>query len=232
MVGLALVAAFAFAALAGSATAAGPVFYTKAAIGEAGKAVSFSGTLGPAFLEGKGGTKITCKAGKASGEATGATTTENNVTEFTGCETSGVPCENSGAGIIDTKVLKGTLGNVVAGKTPGVRLFSQAGGRGASLAEFTCAGGSIAVNVVGSVIGSTTGAAGKTPAEGKFGASMGLVFAESKGIQKYTKFVAGEGEAGEEQLESSVGGAAFEKSGQSVSAKLVSNPKSNLNTTL
>jgi hypothetical protein len=222
----------AFAALASTASAAQPVFYTKAAIGEVAKAVSFTGTLGPAFLEGKGGTKITCTAGTATGEATSATEGKNGVTTFTGCETSGVPCENAGAGTIKTKTLKGELGNVVAGKTPGLRLFNEALGRGASLAEFTCAGGSIAVNVIGSVIGSISGAAGKTPAEGKFAASNSLVFAESKGIQKYTKFVAGEGEAGEEQLESSVGGAAFEKSGQSVTAKLTSVPKENLNTTL
>jgi hypothetical protein len=163
---------------------------------------------------------------------TGATTTENDITKFTGCETSGVPCENAAAGEIDTNTLKGTLGNVVANKTPGIRLFSQSGGRGAELAKFTCAGGTVAVSVKGSVIGSLTGASGKTPAEGKFASSNKLTFQESKGKQKYNKFIAGEGEAGEEQLESSVGGVPFEMSGQSVTATLKSVPVSNLGITL
>jgi hypothetical protein len=231
LTGLALVAALALVAVS-SATAAQPVFYTKAAIGEVAKPVPFTGTLGAAFLEGKGGTKITCKAGTATGEATSATEGENGVTTFTGCESSGFPCENAGAGTIKTNVLKGVLGNVVAGKTPGLRLFPQSGGRGGELAAFTCASGAIAVKVKGSVIGSLSGASGKTPAEGKFAASAKLTFAETKGIQKYTKFVAGEGEAGEEQLESSIGGAEYEKSGQSVIATLKSVPASNLGFTL
>jgi hypothetical protein len=230
-VGVALVAALVLVAVS-SASAAQPVFYTKAAVGTVAPPVSFTGTLGAAFLEGKAGTKITCKAGTATGEVTGETTGENGKTTFTGCESSGFPCENAGAGVIETKVLKGSLGNVVAAKTPGLRLYPQVGGRGASLAEFSCASGAIAVNVKGSVIGSLTGASGKSPAEGKFAASATLAFAESKGIQKYTKFVAGEGEGGEEQLEASIGGAGYEKSGQSVNAKLVSVPASNLGYTL
>jgi hypothetical protein len=231
MVALALVAVSAMAALASSASAATPEFYSKATIGTTVPAVPISGTLGAAFLEAKAGTKITCKAGTAVGEVTGAQTTVNNVTTFTGCESSGFPCENAGAGVIDTVTLQGTLGNVVAAKTPGLRLFPQTGGRGATLAEFSCAGGAVKVTVKGSVIGSLTGASGKTPAEGKLAASSTLAFAESKGIQKYTKFIAGEGEAGEEQLESNTG-AGFEKSGQSVSVKLVSKPASNLGLTL
>jgi len=232
LVALALVAVFAMTALAASASAATPEFYTKATVGTTAPAVPFTGVLGAAFLEGKSGTKITCKAGSATGEATGPQETKNNKTTFTGCESSGFPCENAGAGTITTVTLAGTLGNVVAAKTPGIRLFSQSGGRGASLANFTCAGGAIAVEVKGSVIGSLTGASGKNAAEGKFAATDTLAFAESKGIQKYTKFIAGEGEAGTEQLESSVGGAPFEPSGQSVSVKLTSVPKSNLGITL
>jgi len=232
MVGLALVAAFAFAALAGTASANQPEQYTKTVIGQVAQDVSFTGTLGAAFLEGKSGTKITCTAGTATGETNGPTKTANNVTKFTGCETGGVECHNAGANEIVTKKLAGTLGNVVAKKTPGVRLFDEVEGKGGKLAEFSCAGGAVAVIVRGSVIGSLSGASGTSAATGKFAASNKLTFAETAGIQKYTKFVAGEGEAGEEQLESSVGGGAFEKSGQSVIATLVSVPKSNLNTTL
>jgi len=232
MVALALVAVFAMSVAASSAGAAQPVFYTKAAIGSVAAAVPFTGTLGAAFLEAKSKTKITCTAGTATGEATGETTTENNATTFTGCQTSELPCENAGAGTIKTVTLKGVLGNVVAAKTPAIRLFSQSGGKGASLAEFTCAGGAVKIAVTGSVIGSLTGASGKTPAEGKFAASDKLTFAEAAGIQKYTKFVAGEGEAGTEQLSSSTNGGTPELSGQSVIVTLKSTPASNLGFTL
>jgi hypothetical protein len=229
---LAVIGVLALTALASSASAAQPVFFTKAAVGTTAPPVPFTGTLGAAFLEGKGGTKITCKAGTATGEVTSETTTENNVTTFTGCESSGFPCENAGAGTIVTDTLKGVLGNVVKAKTPGIRLFNQATGRGTELAAFTCASGAIAVKVKGSVIGNLTGASGTTPAAGKIAASNKLTFAESKGKQKYNKFIAGEGEAGEEQLESSVGGGAYELSGQSVIATLKTIPAGNLGITL
>jgi hypothetical protein len=233
IVGLCLIAAFAISIVASSvASAAQPVFYTKAAIGSVGAPVPFTGTLGAAFLEGKSGTKITCLAGTAVGEVTGPTTTKGNVTTFTGCETSGFKCESGATeGVIVTNVLEGTLGNVTA-TLPGIRLFSEAGGRGAELAGFSCAGGAVPVKVKGSVIGSLSGSSGTTVAAGKLGLSQKLSFAETKGIQKYIKFLVGQGEAGEEQLESSVSGGAYEKSGQSVIATLKSTPAGNLGNTL
>jgi hypothetical protein len=233
IMGLCLVAVFAMSVVASSvASAAAPVFYTKASPGEVAPTVPFTGTLGAAFLEGKSGTKITCTAGTATGEVTGATTTKNNVTTFTGCETSGFKCESGATeGVIVTNVLEGTLGNVTA-TTAGVRLFPEATGRGTELAAFSCAGGAVPVKVKGSVIGSLSGSSGKTVAEGKFGTSQKLSFAETKGVQKYNKFLVGQGEAGEEQLESSVSGGAYEKSGQSVIATLKTNPAGNLGNTL
>jgi hypothetical protein len=225
MVALALVAV---SALAFAATAsANPEFFGKAAVGAKVSNVAFTGALGAAFLEGQGGTKITCKAGTATGEVTGATTTAKNVTEFTGCEVGGVPCENAGPGVINTKVLGGVLGGVTA-TSPGIRLFDEKEGKGGKLAEFSCAGGSIKVEVRGSVIGSLSGASGKSIAEGKLATSNKLTFAESKGIQKYSKFV--EGEGGTEQLESNAG-AGFEKSGQSVIATLKTTPAGQLGVT-
>ena len=111
--GLALVAAVVMSVAVSSASANAGIL-RKAAVGGPSRTVEFKGTLGAAFLEGEGGTKITCKAGTAVGEVTGATTTASNITKFTGCEVSGVPCENAGAGEIDTKVLAGTLGGVTA----------------------------------------------------------------------------------------------------------------------
>jgi hypothetical protein len=228
IVGLCLVAVFAISIAASSASAA-PVFYTKAAIGEAGKAVPFTGTLGAAFLEGANGSKITCTGGTATGEVTGPTTTKKNVTTFTGCETQGFKCESGvPEGVIVTKSLQGSLGGLTA-TLPGMRLFDEGTGKGGKLAEFSCAGGAIAVIVRGSVIGSLSGAAGTEPANGKFAASNKLSLAEAKGKQKYVKFI--EGEPGTEQLESSVAGGAYENSGQSVIATLKSVPSGNLGIT-
>ncbi|HEX5224114.1 MAG TPA: hypothetical protein VFW29_03185 [Solirubrobacteraceae bacterium] len=226
--GAVLAVTIAVAALASSASAS-PVFFGKAAVGSTVAPVKFTGTLGAAFLEAKAGTKITCTAGTSTGEVTGPTTGKNGVTKFTGCETSGVECHNAAANEIDTKVLAGTLGNVSA-TLPGIRLFDEKEGRGGILAEFTCAGGAVKVQVRGSVIGSLSGASGKTVEEGKLATSSKLTFAEKEGIQKYVKFVPGEGEAGEEQLEGNTG-AGFEKSGQSVIATLKTTPAGQLGVT-
>ena len=59
-------------AFAATTASAAPVFYTKAAIGEVGKPVPFTGTLGPAFLEGHTShAKITCVGGTGSGDLDG-----------------------------------------------------------------------------------------------------------------------------------------------------------------
>jgi hypothetical protein len=226
MVALALVAvsAMAFA----STASANPEFFGKAAVGSTVGTVAFTGTLGAAFLEGVSGTKITCTAGTATGEITGATTSANNVTKFTGCETNGVECHNAGAKEIVTKNLQGVLGGVSA-TVPGIRLSDSVEGKGGKLAEFACAGGAVGVVVKGSVIGSLTGASGKNIAEGKLATSNKLTFAESKGVQKYSKFT--EGEGGTEQLEASTGGGPFEKSGQSVIATLKTTPAGQLGVT-
>jgi len=225
MVALALVAvsAMAFATTASAA----PEFFGKAAVGSTVGNVTFSGALGAAFLESVTGTKISCTAGTATGEVNGPTSTVNNVTKFTGCTTSEVECHNAAANEIVTKVLAGSLGGVTT-TTPGIRLFDEKEGKGGKLAEFSCAGGAVKVVVKGSVIGSLSGASGKTIAEGKLATSNKLTFAETKGIQKYTKFV--EGEGGEEQLESNTG-AGFEKSGQSVIATLTTKPAGQLGVT-
>jgi hypothetical protein len=225
IVGLALVAVFALSVVASSATAA-PVFYTKVEVGAtANKPIKFTGTLGAAFLEGQvSKTKIECEKGTATGEVTGATIAKNNVTHFTGCKSGGFPCENAAAGEIVTKVLEAELGEVKTG-IPGERLFDEKEGKGAELAAFSCAGGAVPVKVKGSVIGQLSGAQGNTVEEGKFASSNKLTFAESGGIQKFTKFI---GEAGSEQLESKAGEGAYEKGGQSVIATLKANGNSNL----
>ena len=221
--------ALALGALSATASAA-PVFFGKAAIGSKVEPVSFSGTLGAAFLEGKSGTKITCKAGTAVGEVTGATTTgekrqrNSRAAKSAACRVKTlVPAKSTPKSWRESWVASRRT-------VPGIRLFDQGEGKGGKLAQFTCAAGSIAVAVKGSVIGSLSGASGKTVEEGKLATSLKLTFAESKGLQKYKKFVV-EGEPGEEQLESSVGGGPFEPSGQSVIATLKTTPAGQLGVT-
>jgi hypothetical protein len=215
-------------ASAGTATAR-PVFYTRAAIGAAAPAVSFTGTMGAFFYESKGGTKLTCRAGTVrAGEADGATTVREVKIRLTGCETSGFPCENAGANTIELDALRGEIG-ALSSKLPGLRLYSEAEGRGGEFAAFQCLSGAVAVRWRGSLIGSLAGAAGSTPAEGKFPASDGLTWAESKSLQKYTRF---EGELTGEQLEQSEGGGEYEPLGISSIVKLVTSPAGALGYTL
>jgi len=233
IVGLCLVAVFAMSVVASSASAA-PVFYTKAAIGETAKPVPFTATIGAAFLEGKTSkAKISCSdtAGTgagANGEAVTSTVAQKNVTTFTGCVTSELKCQSAGQaqGTIVTDALTAVLGSISA-TVPGERLYSEAEGKGGKLAEFECGGGLVKVVVTGSIVGSLSGASGKTVAEGKFAASGKLTFAEAAGKQKYQKL---EGEA-EEQLTSTVNGTP-ELGGQSVIATIKSTPASNLGETL
>jgi len=233
MVGLALVAIFAFSVA--SASAAQPVFYGVAEMGGTPELPQkISGTLGAAFLEGKTSkAKITCTGGTATGEITGATKTKSNVTAFTGCETSGLKCESTGAGEgnITTAALDGVLGNVTA-TVPAIRLFAPGEGgkspKTGALAKFKCGGELVNVEVIGSVIGSLSGAQGAKVNEGKFAASTKLTFAETAGAQKYTKFLAGEcggnaNDCGPEQLTSKIN-AGEELGGQSVIATLKSIP--------
>jgi hypothetical protein len=223
--GLCLAALFAVCAMAAASASAEPEFLTKAVVVE-GEKIPEAGTLGAAFLEGASGTKITCTGGTSKGEVTGPRTTKNNVATFTGCESSGFKCESGATeGVIVTKVLEGHLGNVTATQ-PAVRLFPEATGRGTELAAFSCAGGSVPVKVKGSVIGALSGAAGTNPATGKLQKSGKITFAEAKGIQKYVEFIEGPEKGQKEQLESSIGGAAYEKSGQSVITTLKTVPES------
>jgi hypothetical protein len=211
--------------MAAASASAEPEFLTKAVVVE-GEKIPEAGTLGAAFLEGASGTKITCTGGTSKGEVTGPRTTKNNVATFTGCESSGFKCESGATeGVIVTKVLEGHLGNVTATQ-PAVRLFPEATGRGTELAAFSCAGGTVPVKVKGSVIGALSGAAGTNPATGKLQKSGKITFAEAKGIQKYVEFIEGPEKGQKEQLESSIGGAAYEKSGQSVITTLKTVPES------
>jgi hypothetical protein len=226
---LAVVACIALLALIAGPAAASPVFYTKVVVTGVGAPVNFTGTLGAAFIEGRvSKSKWECSAGTTSGEASGATTVSAMVIDFTGCKLGGFSCENRPTeGEVVTKALAGELGDVKAG-VPGLRLFDEASGRGGELAAFSCAGGALGVKEKGSLTGSISGASGTTVSEGKFPASIGLAYAETSGIQKYTKFV---GESGSEQVEWKVGEGGYEDLGYSVNATLKAEGVSNLGLT-
>jgi hypothetical protein len=227
----ACLAAF-FVVSVASASATQPVFYGVAAIGSVVGPVKESGTLGAAFLEGKTSkTKISCTAGTSTSEVVTATKGINGLVTFTGCESGGLPCQNEGSGVIKTVPLEGVLGNISA-TVPGERVFAP-GESGKSpktgaLATFECAGGAAKVVVSGSVLGSLSGAQGKTPEEGKFAASAKLTYAETAGTQKYLSFLPGEcggnaNDCGPEQLTSTINGTP-ELGGQSVIATLKTVP--------
>jgi len=222
IIGLCLFVAAAVGGIASaSASAAEPVFLTKTVVKE-GVSIPLSATLGAAFLEGENKSKITCVGGTGTAEITGPKTSKAAITTFTGCETQGFKCNSTGQaeGVIVTFPLEGHLGAISA-TLPGERLWRE-GAKGGELATFSCAGGAIAVKVKGSLIGSLSGAAGTDEKTGKLLASGKLSFAEAAGKQKYCKFIEGETQC--EQLEASVSGQPFEKSGQSVIATLKTIP--------
>lgn len=169
-----------------------------------------------ATLETVGGTKITCTGETSTGEYTGLKTIGNMVAKFTGCETSKIKCESTGAGAgnINTAPLGGPIGfetevipptkNHVASE-----LHSEAG----NIAEFECAG--LKVVVKGSVLHKIAANAMKLTATEKFTAS--------KGKQKPEHFAGGV--AKEHILETSTNGGPFEQSGQTITSILTNEEK-------
>jgi hypothetical protein len=189
--GIFLVAVFASAMMAASASAE-PEFVTKAVVGEAVSSVPFSGTVGASHWEGANLAKIACTTGSAAGEVTGAKSLANLVLTLHGCEGAGGQFETPGmpAGTVVTKTLAGKLGAITA-SLPGIKLYSQAEGKGGVVLEAE-SGGAAFVVWTGEVTGSLSGAAGEDPATGKLLPSFKLSLAESKGgVQKYKGFSEG-----------------------------------------
>ena len=102
--------ALALGALSATASAA-PVFFGKAAVGSKVEPVSFSGTLGAAFLEGKSGTKITCKSGTTNGEVTGPTTGRTAKRSSPAAKRRVCPAKTRRRAKSTRKSSTGTLGN-------------------------------------------------------------------------------------------------------------------------
>jgi hypothetical protein len=217
-----------------AAAQAEPEFYTKAAIGgQAPSAAAFTFTDGVILIEEHSSkTKIECKKGHGAGEVTGTASVAAITSEMSECEIggSGLPCENEGAGskAIELKPLAGELG-AISTTTPGLRLRAETG---EYLAEFECFGGAELDKWRGAVISELTGASGKTTEEGKIPTSFDDKYAETGGIQKYTKLL---GETEGHQLEAviSEGSSSHEELvGQSVTVVMKSEPTDNLGFTL
>src|SRR6476620_2168160 len=173
----------------------------------------FTAVLKPetiATLETKDGKKVTCKKLNAAGKYTGLTTVATTQTDFSECESAGIKCNTSGAGVgvIKVKNLEGELGLIAKGET-GIKdkignvLWPEGGTptSGTEFVEFACGG--LVVKVKNSVISPVSSNAMKLTATVKFTAS--------KGVQKPTKFLGGPNNF----LESKFSAAEYQQSGQS-----------------
>jgi len=185
-----------------------PQFYTKAPVGGAAPSeIKETYSIGVTYLEGHASkAKIECAKGSGSAVVDGPKSVKEVRIKLVECEVPHVlirpnGCENRGTNTkeIETNNLVGELGLITSTKD-GLRLTAESG---AYLMEFECLGGAIMLKVKGALLGEITGAetAGNTIAEAKFRASGDLKFAQSGGIQKWTKFL---GESTGQQLENVV----------------------------
>ena len=192
--GICVVVAFAISAVAAGAAAAEPEFVTKAAIGETVNSVPFTGTIGATFFEGATSkSKVNCNGGTFTGEVTGPKSLANIVITLTGCLTSEGRVENEGKpeGFVETKVLAGTLGAITP-ILPGIKLYSQAEGKGGKVIEAELGSGLVKLIWKGEVTGVVSGAAGENAETGKLLTAVKLTFAEKPyGKQRYQGFSEG-----------------------------------------
>jgi hypothetical protein len=187
-----VVAALVAGAVASGGASADPVFVTKAVIGEAVGSVPFTGTLGPTFFEGAmSKTKIVCKGGAFTGEVTGPKSVAGIVAVLSGCETNAGKFQTAGKpeGVAETKALAGTLGALTPTQ-PGLKLYSQAEGKGGTVLEGNIAGFEKYI-WKGEVTGALAGAAGEDAATARLLTSLRLTFGEAKGIQRFQGFSEG-----------------------------------------
>jgi hypothetical protein len=196
ILGLALVAVFAFAAFAAVSASANPEWYECAkekGIGKLekgctkeggkggytlkpgiGKGKAFKGKGGLAILHnvvpGKGDIKVECQSFKDGGKVAnaGGIGKEFAVTStFSKCKSLGAPC-SSGAKkeTISTEVLAGNLGWLKKPSNIGASLFNEATPGSGYLAQFECTG-LAKVRVHGAVIGEVVGDVEKFSKEGE-----------------------------------------------------------------
>jgi hypothetical protein len=178
-----------------------------------------------ATLETKSGAKVTCTGLGATGKYTGLRTVSVSQTDFSGCESSGIKCNTTGAGtgIVKLKSLEGELGIITKGETAAKNKIGNVlwptGGTptsGSEFVEFACGG--LTVKVKNSVISPVTANAMKLTATIKYTAS--------KGVQKPTKFEGGPNMF----LESKFSAAPYEQSGQAATTVQTNEEQMEVNT--
>jgi hypothetical protein len=154
-------------------------------------------------LEGVSGAKIVCTGVGGSGEYIG-NKTQGLAVLFTGCETSGIHCENAGpvnGGEIDTTGLISELGVLkqeALGTHAVIGQETRPATPGADFADFSCAAGAVTMRVRGAIFTKRTANVNQLAAV--------LSYTELKGTQKYAHFEGGPSA----QLELSQSGGAFE----------------------
>jgi hypothetical protein len=198
-----LMAVFALGAV-GSASAASLLF-----VPHSGKfPYHLTGTGGVAILETLNHTKVEAASTDVLALVLNSTLSDVRI-EFLKAKTGGfIPCGNDGKSETILTNLVSHLGFADPGNKPAELLLVPSG------FEFTCSGFANS-KVRGAVIGEITKPALNTASE-----ELGLSFKQTGGEQEFTEFLLGSTLLTNQFEESSVNGAAFEKSGQSGSATL------------
>lgn len=208
MFGLVAVVAAAAMALIGASSASANAEYFQGG-NPLGHVVGFTGTSGAGTLQTVGGSTVTCTSDKATGKLLNATEDEAEVT-FSGCKGPlSAACTTSGqaSGVILTKQLKSELVNLVGGGVGVLLTPKEAGGL---FAEFSCLG--VVIKVRGSVVGVVT------PVDSEQTTGT-LTFSQSGGHQLPSEYELA-GVLHSSKLETSVGGGAFEESGEGTTESL------------
>jgi hypothetical protein len=202
--------------------------------------VTFKGEQKPetlATLETVGKTKVVCKNSHGSGEIANTKEVRNVVAEFTGCESSGFPCESGVTeGVIVTKHLGGGTGVEKLGETEAKDKLAQElhSEEGTRLAIFSCAG--IPVEVIGSLLHPVKAGSMLIKTTEKFSAKAGeqkpTCYLGSTDTEKAGSPDKDNEVAGCHSLESNTAGGEFEEAGQTITALVTFSRKVELNPTL
>jgi hypothetical protein len=176
---LGLMAVFAIGAVASAPAYAMPEF-------KPSTAQAFTGTqTGKGLLENSKSEKVECTGGGSPGQIVNATLVGQVVVKFTGCSSSGLACETSGASAkeIRTRTLKGELGETIKGTTT-VAVEALEPESGSVEATFTC-GGLVPITVKGGVVC-------EVKPTGKLSLKGELICKGSKGTQEFTGYLGSE----------------------------------------
>jgi hypothetical protein len=224
VLGIAVATGISLTGLAGVTAASASAAAAKPRFAFSGSKKHFTSKSGAGTLETKAGKKVTCTEGSNTGEVekTGGNTVTKVIVIFKGCESEHFKCHTAGQaeGEIKTNELEGQIGyleKVASGKV-GLDLKPKPSNE--LFAEFECVGGIVKVKVRGDVIGELTPINKKTK-------TFTLTFAQSKGVQKWTElflekpFESGTYEKVKSILETSIGGSAFEQSGEETKDEVI-----------